>query len=121
MNTAPVDDPDEWLADYRRRIDQLGARVAGAQRELAGLTATAVSTHNEVTVTVDPSGALLELTFGPRADELSRPRLAQLVLVTARQARAMVAERTREALAPITAGTRAEQLLDRYRPAADRR
>ena len=111
VSSLPAMDPEQWLTSYQRRIDGVGAQVARAQRELADLTATASSAHGEVTVTVNPAGALCRLSFGERADEMDRPKLAQAVLDTARHAQAEAARRSREALAPIVGGTAADRVL----------
>ena len=111
MSSLFTMDPEQWPASYQRRIEDIGARVASAQRPLVDLTATASSTHGEVTVTVNPAGALCRLSFGERADEMDRPKLAQAVLDTARHAQAEAARRSREALAPIVGGTAADRVL----------
>jgi DNA-binding protein YbaB len=110
-------DADQWLASYQQRIDDIQARAAAARRALAGLTATAVGERGAVTVTVNPAGALCGLTFGERADELSRPQLAQAVLDAARRAHADAARRSQEALAPLIGADAAERALGDYRPA----
>ncbi|MFJ7215254.1 YbaB/EbfC family nucleoid-associated protein [Amycolatopsis sp. NPDC098790] len=53
-----------------------------------------------VTVTVNTAGALQELTFGPRADELPRTRLAQAVLAAAKRAQLDAAQQLTAIMTP---------------------
>lgn len=107
-----------WLEDYRRRLADIGERARRAQAELDGLTATATSASGAVTVTVNPAGALQQLSFGERADELSRPKLADAVLDAARKAHAAAAHRSAEALTPLIGDTEAARYLAARLPAA---
>lgn len=106
---APVDPADagSWLADYRGRMEDLRGRAERAQAQLAGLTATASSRDGAVTVTVNGSGALLDLRFGVRAEEMPRARLAELVLSLSREAAADASRQVREVVEPVTAAGRA--------------
>lgn len=109
-SAPPVADPTDtraWLADYRGRMEDLRGRAERAQAQLAGLTATATSRDAAVTVTVNGSGALLELRFGARAEEMSRARLAELVLSLSREAAADASRQVREVVEPVTAAGRA--------------
>jgi DNA-binding protein YbaB len=101
----------DWLTDFDQRIQDLGARARQAKDALTGLTGTAVGGAGAVTVTVNAAGALQRISFGDRADELSRPRLAELILDTARKAHADAARRSEEALQPVVGGTAAERFL----------
>jgi DNA-binding protein YbaB len=107
-----------WLKDYRRRLADIGERARRAQAELDELTATATSACGAVTVTVNPAGALQQLSFGERADELSRPKLADAVLDAARKAHAAAARRSAEALGPLIGDTEAARYLAAQLPAA---
>ncbi len=99
--TEAEQDSRRWLNSYQRRVDEIAARAATARGELAGLTATVGGERGAVTVTVDHTGALRDLSFGERADELTRPQLARAVLDASSRARAEVARRSREALEPL--------------------
>ncbi|MFC5949791.1 YbaB/EbfC family nucleoid-associated protein [Pseudonocardia lutea] len=94
-------DGQAWLADYRRRIEELRGRAERAQAEIAALTATAASPDGAVRATVDSTGALTALTFGPAADGLGRGPLAALVVATTASAAAEVSCRATEALGPL--------------------
>ncbi|MBO0849539.1 MAG: YbaB/EbfC family nucleoid-associated protein [Pseudonocardia sp.] len=100
-----------WLEDYRHRLADIGDRARRARAELDGLTATASSASGAVTVTVNPAGALQQLSFGERADELTRPKLAEAVLDAAHKAHTAAARRSAEALEPLIGGTEAARYL----------
>src|SRR5256885_13602607 len=73
-------------------MPDIAKRAAEAKARLEHIAATATSADGAVTVTVNTSGALQELTFGPRADELPRARLAQAILATAKRAQGDAAQ-----------------------------
>src|SRR5437879_2937752 len=80
-------EPEQWLAQYHKRIDDISTRAneAGARLRQAGQTAT--SPRGEVTVAVDAGGALADLTLTPSARRLESDELARLILDTTRRAR----------------------------------
>lgn len=100
-----------WLKDYEQRLADIGARVERARAELDGLTATASSAAGAVTVTVNSAGALQQLSFGERAEDLTRPLLAEAVLQAARKAHEAAARRSADALVPLIGGTEASRFL----------
>jgi DNA-binding protein YbaB len=114
----PASEATTWLEEYRRRVADLGDRARRARAELDGLTATASSASGAVTVTVNPAGALQRLSFGERADELTRPKLAEAVLDAAREAHAAAARRSAEALEPLIGDTEAGRFLAAALPPA---
>jgi DNA-binding protein YbaB len=82
-------------------MPEIARRAADAKARLERVSATATSADGAVTVTVNTAGALQELAFGPRADELPRTRLAQAVLATARRARIDAAQQLTGIMAPV--------------------
>jgi DNA-binding protein YbaB len=97
-----MDDPGRaWLADYRRRLDDLRDRAELVQAEISTLTATVTSPDGAVSATVGHTGALSGLVLGPASAGLSRDRLADLVVRTTSQAAAEVARRAERALGPL--------------------
>ncbi|WP_345414128.1 YbaB/EbfC family nucleoid-associated protein [Pseudonocardia xishanensis] len=90
-----------WLADYRRRLDDLRGRAERVQAEISALSATATSPDGAVRATVGHTGALRDLAFGAAADLLPRERLAALVVATTADAAAEVARRAEQALGPL--------------------
>lgn len=82
-------------------IAEIGQRAAEAQERLKRVAATATSNDGAVTVTVNTSGALQQLSFGPRADEISRSALAAAVVATAHRAQAQAAQQLHAIMAPL--------------------
>ncbi|GHG00505.1 MULTISPECIES: YbaB/EbfC family nucleoid-associated protein [Amycolatopsis] len=82
-------------------MPEIARRAAEAKERLARVSATATSSDGAVTVTVNTAGALQELSFGPRADELPRTRLAQAVLAAARRAQLDAAQQLTGIMAPV--------------------
>ncbi|GAA4664239.1 MULTISPECIES: YbaB/EbfC family nucleoid-associated protein [Amycolatopsis] len=75
------------------------AEVAKAQ--LRQLSATLSSADGAATVTVNASGALQKLAFGPKARELPLDRLAAAVVATAQRAQAQAARQITAIMAPV--------------------
>jgi DNA-binding protein YbaB len=82
-------------------MPEIARRAAEAKARLERIAATATSPDGAVTVTVNTSGALQELTFGPRADELPRARLAASVVATAKRAQVQAAQQLTSVMAPV--------------------
>lgn len=82
-------------------MPDIARRAAEAKARLERIAATATSPDGAVTVTVNTSGALQELTFGPRADELPRARLAASVVATAKRAQVQAAQQLASVMAPV--------------------
>ncbi|MFD1533258.1 YbaB/EbfC family nucleoid-associated protein [Pseudonocardia aurantiaca] len=106
-----------WLASYEERLDEINERAQQAQRELAGVEATATSPDGAVTVTTDPAGELRSLVLGEAAERLTREQLAAAVLGTAGRARAEAAQLAAAAVAPLLGeGTTGMSLLRSHLP-----
>jgi DNA-binding protein YbaB len=93
--------PNETLSSYLREVEALAGRAEEAKKQLKQLTGSLTSGDGAVTVTVNAAGALQNLTFGPRADDLPKERLASLILATARRAQIQAAQQVTSILAPI--------------------
>ena len=78
---------------YRVRMDGVLDRAERVRAELAAVRETAGTADGAVVATVDGSGALTGLRFGPRATTLSPERLAELVLAAAADAASSAARR----------------------------
>ncbi|ONI75136.1 hypothetical protein ALI144C_41040 [Actinosynnema sp. ALI-1.44] len=89
MNTP---DPAQWLARYDERLTSAAARAKEAGALLEKVTGTATSPRRDVTVTVNASGALDQLSLTPATRSLEADELARLILDTSRQARMSVGE-----------------------------
>jgi DNA-binding protein YbaB len=80
-------DPEEWLAQYDKRITEVASRAKQAGERLREVGATATSRRGEVEVRVSASGTLEDLTLTPSARALEADELARLILDTTRTAR----------------------------------
>ncbi|WP_410673425.1 YbaB/EbfC family nucleoid-associated protein [Amycolatopsis sp. cmx-4-68] len=101
-------------------MPDIARRAAEAKARLERVSATASSADGAVTVTVNTSGALQELTFGPRADELPRARLAQAVLAAAKRAQIDAAQQLTAVMAPVIgADSDAMKFLQEQLPAPE--
>lgn len=109
-------DPQQWLDGFEAQIADLQRKSAELQENLAGATGRATSQDGSVTVSVAPSGALLELQLGPRATDLGPARLTALIMETVRKAQRVAAGRVVEAFAPLGGGTEAMELMTSYLP-----
>lgn len=84
-------EPEQWLAQYQKRITDIATRANEAGDRLRQVGGTATSPRGEVTVTVGAGGALADLTLTPAARTLESDELARLILDTTRRARHAVA------------------------------
>jgi hypothetical protein len=82
----------------RERIADLQARAMAARDQLAAERTTLTSPDRAVTLTVDPAGTLVDLSFAAVASRLPPAALARTVLRTYRSATAEAVARTQEVL-----------------------
>jgi hypothetical protein len=83
-------DPEQWLAQYEKRIADVATRAKEAGARLRQVGGTATSPRGEVEVRVGAGGALEDLTLTPAARTLESDELARLILDTSRKARRAV-------------------------------
>jgi hypothetical protein len=101
-------------------IADIAQRAEEAKERLQRVAATATSRDGATTVTVNVSGALQQLAFGPKADQMSRAELAASVLATAHRAQAQAAQQLTTVMAPlIGTGSDAMKFLEEQIPAPD--
>lgn len=93
--------PEQLIADYQARVEGIAQRAQETRRQIAAVRGSATSDDGAVTVSVNVQGGLEELSFGPAADSLSRPDLANTILRTSRTARVRAAKAGADALAPL--------------------
>lgn len=94
---------DNDVADLVRGLQADMAKIGRAHRERGQLTGTATSRDKRVTVTVNVSGALVDITFAESVGDLTYGKLAKLITSTAQEAAAEVARKSEELLAPLRA------------------
>jgi len=93
-------DPQQWLAHYDKRLNEIAARAREAGARVRQVGGTATSARGEVTVRVGASGVLEDLTLTPDTRTLESDELARLILDTTRKARHAVSAQ----VADISAG-----------------
>ncbi|WP_439662898.1 YbaB/EbfC family nucleoid-associated protein [Lentzea sp. HUAS TT2] len=94
-------DPNQLIEDYEQRTAALLEQAEEAKSRIANLTGAATSQDGAVTVSVSAGGALLSLSFGTKADDLPKDRLAALVLSTAKRAQAQAVGQIATIMAPL--------------------
>ncbi len=104
----------ERIDRSRRRIEAAQSRAQQARATLADSTVTVTSTDHAVTVTVNPAGTLLDVTFGPSAQKLPLPALSHSLLAAYRRAAGDAVERTEAVLRDVL-GAGAAPALDLVR------
>jgi DNA-binding protein YbaB len=82
-------------------ISDIAKQAAEAKARLQRVASTVTSKDGAATVTVNASGALQQLTFGPKADEIPREQLAASVLASAHRAQAQAAQQLTAVMAPL--------------------
>lgn len=101
-------------------IPNIVHKAEEAKARLRQLSATLTSKDGAATVTVNASGALQRLSFGPRAQGIPLDQLAATVLATAQRAQALAARQIPEVMAPlIGAGSDAMKFLQEQLPAPE--
>lgn len=100
-------DPDgamDRLAAWKGRIDQLAADTKAMSDRLQELRVTVADSNGLAEVTVDSSGALLDLRLGSRIHRVAPDVVARTIMDTIRDAKRQLAERSQEIIAD-TVGT----------------
>jgi DNA-binding protein YbaB len=82
-------------------IADIAQRARETKERLQRIAATETSKDGAATVTVNVSGALQQLTFGPKADQMSRTELAAAVLATAHRAQARASQQLTAVMGPL--------------------
>jgi len=109
--------PEEWLAQYDKRLTEIAARAKEAGAQVGQVGATATSRRGEVTVRVGASGVLEDLTLTPAARALEADVLAQLILDTTRKARQIVSTRIADISASYLGDGPALDVIKQHLPA----
>lgn len=121
---SEVLDPDgarERLEAWKGRIDQLAASTKAMSDRLQELRVTATDRDGMAEVTVDSTGALVDLRLGPLIHRVAPDVVAGTIMQTIREAKAMVAERAQQIIEETlgtespAARTIAERVTERLR------
>lgn len=95
-------DPDgarERLAAWKGRIDELAAHTQAMGERLKDLRVTARDPGGMGEVTVDSTGAVVDLELTEQIQRSAPSAVAQAILATIRSARATLAQRSQEVIA----------------------
>ena len=95
--------PDEWLADFEAKTAELQRNAASFRRNLESAGTTATTEDKQVTVTVAPNGALLDLKIEGDTE------LATKILALTRTAREQAAMNVLDEFRGVT-GSYADEL-----------
>ncbi|AEV86644.1 hypothetical protein ACWT_5627 [Actinoplanes sp. SE50] len=98
-NTEPLLDPDAALDQVRAwqgEIDRMLARTRTMSLRMRELRVTASDPRHLVEVTINSSGALLDIRFGPRLPQYDPVHVARIVMATVQTARRQALRLTRE-------------------------
>jgi DNA-binding protein YbaB len=94
----------ERVSAWKGRINRLAEDTKTMSDRLAGLRVTAVGENRLVEVSLDASGALVDLRLAPRVQRVAPEVLARTIMHTVGLARAKLGERSQEIIAE-TLGT----------------
>ncbi|WP_026454784.1 YbaB/EbfC family nucleoid-associated protein [Saccharomonospora iraqiensis] len=100
-------DPDgarEKLAAWKGRIDELAADTRTMSTQLQEVRVTATDPDGLVELTVDSTGALVDLTLTDRMERTRPDVVARTIMATLARAKNQLADRSREIIAD-TVGT----------------
>ena len=86
----------ERLAAWKGRIDQLAANTKAMSDRLQDLRVTATDRDGMAEVTVDSTGALVDLRLGPLIHRVTPEVVAATILQTIREAKAMLADQAQQ-------------------------
>lgn len=107
LSGGGVLDPDgamDQMRAWKGRIDKLAADTKAMSDRLQELRVTTEDDNGLAEVTVDSSGALLDLRLGRQIQRVSPEVVAQAVMDAIRRAKGQLAERSQEIIAE-TVGT----------------
>lgn len=111
-------EPEQWLAQYNKRLADIATRANEAGARLRQVGETATSLRGEVTVTVGAGGALEGLTLTPAVRTLESDELARLILDTTRRARRAVGARMAGITTECFGAGPTLEVIKQYLPAA---
>jgi DNA-binding protein YbaB len=92
-------DPDgahEYLRSWKQRIDRMAADTQAMSDRLGELRVTAEDDNDLAEVTIDATGALLDVRFTPRIQRVAPEVVSRAVMSAIRVARLTAAERSRQ-------------------------
>ncbi|MPZ83007.1 MAG: YbaB/EbfC family DNA-binding protein [Actinophytocola sp.] len=108
--------PEEWLASFNAKIDDIKAKTAEFQENLEASGVTETSPDGSVSVSVAPNGSLTDLRIEESAWRGSGGELAGKIMQLARKAQRSAAVNVAEAFAPLGVDSEAMHMVTGYIP-----
>lgn len=105
-------DPEQLFVDYEAKLDEAQLKAEQVRAGLNAVTATERSADGQVTVTVNASGNVTDLQFGPGGR--SGPELAEVVLHTMRRAQNKLTGAVRDHVPPTVGAAIMDELTTQY-------
>lgn len=107
-------DPSERIRQMMQRFEQQAAEAAQVKDRMSEIRGEARSQDGAVTVTVAPSGAVLDLQLSASAMRRSHTALQQSIIGTIREATQRASQQMDETVQPIL-GDRVEQFKEAFK------
>jgi hypothetical protein len=114
MTAMPT--PEEWLASFNAKIDDIKTKTAEFQENLEASGVTETSPDGSLSVSVAPNGSLTGLRIDEAAWRGSGGELAGKIMHLARKAQRAAAVNVAEAFAPLGADSEAMHMVTGYVP-----
>jgi DNA-binding protein YbaB len=114
MTAMPT--PEEWLASFNAKIDDIKTKTAEFQENLEASGVTEASPDGSISVSVAPNGSLTGLRIDESAWRGSGGELAGKIMQLARKAQRSAAVNVAEAFAPLGADSEAMHMVTGYIP-----
>lgn len=111
--------PEEWLANFNAKIDDIKAKTAEFQENLEASGVTETAPDGSIRVSVAPNGSLTDLRIDESAWHGSGAELAGKIMQLARKAQRSAAVNVAEAFAPLGADSEAMHMVTGYLPEPD--
>jgi len=108
--------PEEWLANFNAKIDDIKAKTAEFQENLEASGVTETSPDGSISVSVAPNGSLTDVRIDDAAWRGSGSELAGKIMHLARKAQRNAAANVAEAFAPLGADSEAMHMVTGYVP-----
>ncbi|GIE95886.1 YbaB/EbfC family nucleoid-associated protein [Paractinoplanes rishiriensis] len=98
-NPGGLLDPEgaqEYLANWKKRIDRMAADTQAMSDRLAQMRVTGADGNDLAEVTIDSTGVLLDVQFSQRIQRVAPDVVARAVMTAVRNAQRTAAERSRQ-------------------------
>jgi DNA-binding protein YbaB len=84
--------PNQLVSSYEQEIAEIAGRAEEARERIKNLVSSVSSPDEAVTVRVSGGGALEGISFGDRADQVPKERLAAEIMAAVRRAQAQASQ-----------------------------